>query len=233
MDGTDLILKEFKSNSVNSIKLIRIDRKNSPLGALRALTEFIYTDFISVISGDDFFLPGYGAVARNLIQNNAPNFVTNFSQLIVDKDSIQVGRKSPRWSTESQKNRRMLLYSNPGTAAGCLLPWKYIKKVCLEDESFDTMIEDYYISMKLIPTIPFKSEFKELVAYRVHENNLTNQKMSKSYATSIGICISLSWHSAINVMEKILSLSLFVRWGRHVNVRRIPQVLYGFIKGTL
>ena len=230
IDGTHFILEDFKRLSERDCKILRIDRTKTPLGAFRALTEFIHPDFIAVISGDDFFLPGYGAAVHALVERNPPNFVSNFSQLIVDEKSLVIGRREPKWTPDAQANRRKLLYSNPGTTAGCLLPWAFVKEVCLKEEYFDTMIEDYYINTRLILKLPFKSELQNLVAYRVHSNNLTKQKMSKSYATSIGICVSLSWHNAQSVFEKILSLTLIARWGRHVSFFRIPQLLEGFIK---
>lgn len=231
-DGTRFILEDFERHSERDCKILRIDRNKTPLGAFRALTDFINTDFIAVISGDDFFLPGYGSAVRALVESNPPNFVANFSQLIVDEKSVVIGRREPKWTSNPQVNRRKLLYSNPGTTAGCLLPWKFVKEVCLKEEYFDTLIEDYYISTRLILKIPFKSELQNLVAYRVHGTNLSKQKMSKKYATSIGICVSLSWHNARNLFEKILSLTLIARWGRHVSISRIPQLLAGFVKNN-
>jgi glycosyltransferase involved in cell wall biosynthesis len=233
IDGTILILEDFKHVSERDCQILRIDRTKTPLGALRALTDFIYTDFVAVISGDDFFLPGYGAAVLTLVENNPPNFVANFSQLIVDENSIQIGRREPKWSSNAKADRRKLLYSNPGTTAGCLLPWVVVKEVLLKESHFDTMIEDYFISTKLIHKLPFKSELQDLVAYRVHENNLTKQRMSKKYAKSIGICISLSWNSAESVFEKLISLSLIARWGRHVHFSRIPQLLAGIVDRNL
>ncbi len=233
LDGTMKIVRKFIANTKLEIELISVMRNTTPLGAFKALVGCVKTTYISVISGDDFFLEGYGISAADYTLRFAGNRVVHFAQLIVDERSQLVGSRRPRWASNPNLDRKRLLYSNPGTTAGCLLPWNLLQKNCLADESFDTMIEDYFFNCRLVSDVIFHSEPKELVAYRKHKSNLTSQSRDFAYALSIGICIREAWKLALNPIEKFTTFVLFLRWGRHLSIFTMPKVFHGFLRGTL
>jgi len=175
LDGTMKIVDKFIASTKLEVELISVMRDTTPLGAFKSLVDCVETKFISVISGDDFFLDGYGLIAASYSSEIANNSVVHFSQFIVDEKSQIIGGRTPRWSSKPSHDRKRLLFSNPGTTAGCLLPWNLLYENCLTDDSFDTLIEDYYFNCRLVSEAIFHSEFNVLVAYRKHESNLSSQ----------------------------------------------------------
>ena len=233
IDGTMNIVRKFIANTKLEIEFITVMRNTTPLGAFKSLVGCVNTTFIAVLSGDDFFLEGYGVIAANYASGITENRVIHFAQLIVDERSQRIGSRTPRWASNPNLDRKKLLYSNPGTTAGCLLPWNLLQRNCLADESFDTMIEDYFFHCRLVSDVIFHSESKELVAYRKHKSNLTSQSRDFAYALSIGICIREALKIALNPMEKFTTFALFLRWGRHLSIFTWPKVFHGFLRGTL
>lgn len=227
-DDTESKILSFLENTHLNSQLITLGREVTPLGAIKSLVNLVKTDFVSMISGDDYFIEGYGSVAGKLVSGRVPNFAIHFSHKIVDANSDYLGRRTPKWSSSSRKNRIKLLYSNPGTAPGCILPWQILVSSCLKNNEFDTLIEDYYFSCKLISQITFLCEISDLVAYRRHKYNLSSRIDDYDYIFSLGICIRESWKLAVNPFEKGLSMTLFIRWGRHISLRNFPTLIKGF-----
>jgi len=233
LDGTMKIVDKFIASTKLEVELISVMRDTTPLGAFKSLVDCVETKFISVISGDDFFLDGYGLIAASYSSEIANNSVVHFSQFIVDEKSQIIGGRTPRWSSKPSHDRKRLLFSNPGTTAGCLLPWNLLYENCLTDDSFDTLIEDYYFNCRLVSEAIFHSEFNVLVAYRKHESNLSSQSANFAYALSIGICVRQAWNIASSPLEKLTTFILFLRWGRHLSFFALPKMIHGFLRGTL
>jgi hypothetical protein len=233
LDSTVTKIQEFIEFSMFEIHLIPIDRLSTPLDAFRALITHIDSDFICAISGDDYFLEGYGSIASLIINQGEKDIVVNFGHTIVDHSGFSIGKRLPGWISIPTKDRLKLLFSNPGTTAGCLLPWKLLKENCLIDESFNTLIEDYYFSCKLVNVVTFQSVKLELVAYRKHAANLSSRKADPNYAVSLGVCVRQAWNIANSPIEKLVSLTLLCRWGRHVSISNQYYLLKGLREGTL
>lgn len=218
----------FLENTLLDVRLITLGREITPLGAIKSLISLIETEFVSIISGDDYFLEGYASTARSLISGLEPTFAIHFSHKIVDANCNYLGRRTPKWSSSFRNNRLRLLYSNPGTAPGCILPWQILVTRCLKNDEFDTLIEDYYFTCKLISQVSFLSQGGDLVAYRRHKKSLSSRTDDYNYIFSLGICIRESWKIATNIFEKGLSLTLFIRWGRHISLKNFPILIKGF-----
>lgn len=233
LDGTMKIVGNFIASTKLEVELISVIRDTTPLGAFKSLVGCVESKFISVISGDDFFLEGYGQIAAEYSGRIANNNVVHFSQFIVDEKSQIIGSRAPLWVSNPSHDRKKLLYSNPGTTAGCLLPWSLLYENCLTDDSFDTLIEDFYFNCRLVSEVIFHSELSVLVAYRKHDSNLSSQAANFAYALSIGICVRQAWSIASSPLEKLTTFFLFLRWGRHLSLIALPKMFHGFLRGTL
>jgi glycosyltransferase involved in cell wall biosynthesis len=232
-DETLSIIEDFTEENFLTAKVISTKRELTPLDAFRVLIGHIETDYISVISGDDFFLNGYGALVNQISTERSGNVLVQFAHAVVDHQSKKIGERVPRWTSNPKLDRKKILYSNPGATAGSLLPWKILVEKCLDDKDFNTMIEDYYFSCKLISSVTFKTVKDEVVAYRHHPNNLMKNTSQVEYVLSLGICVRLAWNIAKNPIEKLTTLFLFFRWGRKVPMTCLPAMIRGFFKQTI
>lgn len=232
-DGTADIILNYQTKSKNSVDIIQISRNSTPLDAFRSLIGRVETHFVSVISGDDYFLPGYGSLSLNLVERVDLKSVINFAHLIVNEKSEIIGKRVPKWNSIAALDRKLLLYSNPGTTAGCILPWKILVDNCLSNTDFNSMIEDYYYQIKLVNQVRFIGVQTPVVGYRKHSSNLSNSVNNTQYIKSLGVSVRLSWNMARGFLEKLSSVFLLFRWARHVPVKQLSTYLRGFLAQTI
>jgi glycosyltransferase involved in cell wall biosynthesis len=209
---------------------IFLNRGSSTLDALQAAQKFVDTDYIIGISGDDVFAPKFGKEITKIFSKAEKPGVVNFELIKVDSSLNPIGRRIPKWSGNFKSNRLRLLCGNPGTAPGAIIPWRYLVELLEWQDPPKTLIEDYWIWWVLLGRVSFESNVNAQILYRQHQHNLSKAVEDKNYATSIGLCLALAWRNAKSPLEKLASTILWLRWGRHFNVRLFPWIFIGFFQ---
>jgi glycosyltransferase involved in cell wall biosynthesis len=208
---------------------IHISVDMSTLKVLKFIEKFVLTDFIILLSGDDALGEDYGNTLKNLFRTNPEYQVINFASLVTDKFLNPLNVKYSRWNAKTKKNRRLLSYSNPGTAPGAVIPWKILVKNPDWKQPPNILIEDYWLWWQLIDQVPFINCKKSHVLYRQHESNLSKQTKRKDYAYSLGYVSALPNINASNILNTLLSIVLIPRWIRHLNVSVWKDYAKGYV----
>jgi hypothetical protein len=149
--------------------------------------------------------------------------------MVSDQDLNPLFPKSPKWADKIQKNKRLLSYSNPGTAPGAVIPWEILIKSPSWKQPPNIVIEDYWLWWQLIDQVPFINCKDAYVLYRQHRNNVTKNTKNKDYAYSLGYVSALPNIKAINILNTFLSFFLIPRWIRHLNVSVWKDYAAGYI----
>jgi hypothetical protein len=137
--------------------------------------------------------------------------------------------KYPKWTNKTKKNKRLLSYSNPGTAVGAIIPWEILIKNPAWKQPPDIVIEDYWLWWQLIDQVPFVNCEESQVLYRQHRNNTMKSTKNKDYAYSLGYVSALPNIRATNFFSTFLSYFLIPRWIRHLNISVWKEYYAGYI----
>jgi hypothetical protein len=199
------------------------------LKVLKGLEEYINTKYIILLSADDALGKNYREALANITRINSREQVINFISMVSNQDLNPLFSKSPKWADKIQKNKRLLSYSNPGTAPGAVIPWEILIKSPSWKQPPNIVIEDYWLWWQLIDQVPFINCKESHVLYRQHENNVTKNTKNKDYAYSLGYVSALPNIKALNFLNKLLSIFLIPRWIRHLNVTVWKDYVAGYI----
>jgi len=220
-----LIAKKLGINLV--IKSIGEDE--ATLIVLGKISDLITTKNIILISADDALGEGYCDGISNILQNSFQNnVVINFPLTITNENLVKQNSRKSKWSSSINRNKFKLSISNPGNIAGSLLPWELVKNELDKKPLPPTLIEDYWLWWKLVEKVEFINSPIGTVLYRRHDSNTSGMKSSSEYARSLGLSCGIPMISRNNIFFKILSLSLIVRWIRHLKFSVWKEFFYGY-----
>jgi len=217
-----------KELGLNTIHLQFLEDTRT-LKVLKGLEEYINTKYIILLSADDALGKNYREALSNITRINSREQVINFISMVSNQDLNPLFSKSPKWADKIQKNKRLLSYSNPGTAPGAVIPWRILVKNPDWKQPPNILIEDYWLWWQLIDQVPFINCKESHVLYRQHENNVTKNTKNKDYAYSLGYVSALPNIKALNFLNKLLSIFLIPRWIRHLNVSVWKDYVAGYI----
>ena len=219
------ISKELELNTIH----VQFWEDTRTLRVLKGLEKYINTKYIILLSADDALGENYRNALSNIIRVNSREQVINFISMVSDQDLNPLFPKSPKWANKIQKNKRLLSYSNPGTAPGAVIPWEILIKSPSWKQPPNIVIEDYWLWWQLIDQVPFINCKDAYVLYRQHRNNVTKNTKNKDYAYSLGYVSALPNIKAINILNTFLSFFLIPRWIRHLNVSVWKDYAAGYI----
>jgi len=214
--------------NLNSIH-IQLGEDTKTLTALKKLERYIDTKYVVLLSADDALGENYGTALIDILRQTPNYSVINFISMVSDQDLNPLFPKSPKWADKIQKNKRLLSYSNPGTAPGAVIPWEILVKSPSWKQPPNILIEDYWLWWQLIDQVPFINCKESHVLYRQHENNLSKETKRKDYAYSLGYVSALPNIKALNFLNTLLSIFLVPRWIRHLNVSVWKDYAAGYI----
>ena len=221
--------KEIPSTlNLNSIH-IQLGEGTKTLTTLKKLEQYIDTKYVVLLSADDALGDNYGTALIDILKQTPNYSVINFVSMVSGQDLNPLFPKSPKWADKIQKNKRLLSYSNPGTAPGAVIPWEILIKSPSWKQPPNILIEDYWLWWQLIDQVPFINCKESHVLYRQHENNVTKDTKNKDYAYSLGYVSTLPNIKALNFLNKLLSIFLILRWIRHLNVCVWKNYAAGYI----
>lgn len=201
-----------------SSRHIQLSEDTRTLTALKKLESYIDTKYVILLSADDALGENYRTALNNVRKSNPHESVINFTSTLTDQNLRPLGSKKPTWGDTIEKNRKLLTFSNPGTAPGSVIPWYTLTKQIAWKNPPDILIEDYWIWWQLIDLVPFVNSDESNVLYRQHSNNVSKSTKDKSYSVSLGYVTALPNINAKNFLNKFFSFLLVVRWIRHLNV---------------
>jgi len=218
------ISEELKLNSTH----IQLPEDTRTLLALKGIEKYIKTEYIILLSADDALGENYGNALIEIMEKNSGYKVINFASLLTDQNLKPLYSKYPKWTDESQKNRNLLTYSNPGTAPGAVIPWKILINSPKWKQPPDIIIEDYWLWWLLLDQVAFVVSQESHVLYRQHEKNISKESKNKDYAYSLGYVSALPQIKANNVWVKLLSFFIIPRWIRHLNIMVWNKFISGY-----
>jgi hypothetical protein len=219
------ISKELELNTIH----VQFWEDTRTLRVLKGLEKYINTKYIILLSADDALGENYRKALSNITRINSREQVINFISMVSDQDLNPLFPKSPKWANKIQKNKRLLSYSNPGTAPGAVIPWEILIKSPSWKQPPNIVIEDYWLWWQLIDQVPFINCKDAYVLYRQHRNNVTKNTKNKDYAYSLGYVSALPNIKSINILNTFLSFFLIPRWIRHLNVSVWKDYAAGYI----
>ena len=167
----------------------------------------MHSDYVCVLSGDDFLLPGYFewvhgtlAAARGLVCLNPT--------LRVVGDSPRADELiRPKWTGMPSLDRLQLFVRNAGRGPGMVIPRALAADVL--GGHCASSIEDLVLWVGLVEKVRMLRGRTPLVAYRVHPMSQSSLR-SNQYAWSLGYGMGLNRYRARNWPEIVLA-----RWGRN------------------
>lgn len=207
---------------------IQFNDKTKTLLALKKIEKKVETKFAILISADDAFGIQYRQALLEIFKDKTREVVVNFKSLVSDQQLKPSRIRKSSWGDSHQKNRKKLLYSNPGTAPGAVVPWQVLTKLASWQNPPDILIEDYWIWWQLIDHVPFVNCSESFVFYRRHDKNLSRQSKNKDYAYSLGYVSALPNVKSQHVLNRLLSLTLIPRWIRHLHVNVWKYFISGY-----
>ena len=221
--------KEIASTLKMKSTHVQLSEDTKTLTALKKLERYIQTKYVILLSADDVLGKNYGTVLEDILKQTPAYSVINFISMVSDQNLKPLYPKSSRWASEIQKNKRLLSYSNPGTAPGAVIPWQILTKSPSWKQPPDIVIEDYWLWWQLIDQVPFMNCKDSHVLYRQHRNNVTKNTKNKDYAYSLGYVSALPNIKSKNISNTLLSLFLIPRWIRHLNVSVWKDYATGYV----
>jgi len=214
--------------SLNSIH-VQLEENTKTLTVLKKLERYIDTKYVILLSADDALGENYRKALTNIIETSTEEKVINFISMVSDQDLNPLFPKYPKWADKIQKNKKLLSYSNPGTAPGAVIPWEILMKSPSWKQPPNIVIEDYWLWWQLIDQVPFINCMDSHVLYRQHRNNITKSTKNKDYAYSLGYVSALPNIKAMNISNTLLSFFLIPRWIRHLNVSVWKDYATGYV----
>ena len=173
-DNTLSIIQEFQDN-----RIVLIDNSKN-LGLIRSLNLGISNsnyDWIMRIDGDDICYPNRLEV---LIGNINTNYAVIGSQCdLIDSNGKAFGKT---WLKETHNDilTRMKLLLPSIIHPSTIINKKYLNNIGGYDE-YMLIAEDYDLWLRLSKLGQLKNINRALIKYRIHENNISNQKRSLQY----------------------------------------------------
>jgi glycosyltransferase involved in cell wall biosynthesis len=204
-------------------------RDTKTLTVLKSLEDSINSQFVVLLSSDDLFAPGYGRALLSTLDQLKQDAVLNFSLIETNSLLEPVRLHVPRWTNNINRNRRMLSIMNPGTAAGSVIPFNKLKTIEAWKSVPPILIEDYWLWWALIEHVPFVNVLNANAIYRKHGSNISGAKRNRKYAYSLGFAAGLPHSMNNSQLNRVLSLFLIPRWGRHL----APSTWSNFFRGFL
>ena len=228
IDGTLGISKslcnEFGMDAVH----LKLDKNTKTLTALKSLEEYVSTTYVILLSADDALGENYRQTLNKLFSDITEHTVINFPSMVTDHNLHPLYLRVPKWSVSSKKNKKLLSYSNPGTAPGAVIPWKMLVETQSWKQSPDIIIEDYWLWWQFIDIAPFITSQESHVLYRQHQHNISKASRNKAYAYSLGYVSALPTYKSNNYKNRLLSLVLIPRWLRHLNIAVWRNYILGY-----
>jgi glycosyltransferase involved in cell wall biosynthesis len=220
------IAKELGLNlTVNSISY-----DAATLVALKEISNKINTRNIILISADDALNVGYSQGIFQVLQEIIySDIVVNFPLIVTDRVLTKKNTRASKWSKSLIVNKYKLSIGNPGNITGSLLPWHLVKKELSTNALPNTLIEDYWLWWKLVDKVKFINSPIGEVLYRQHESNTTGMRSSSQFAGSLGFSCGIPMISSNLLFFKLLSLSLIVRWIRHLKITVWKAFFLGYL----
>ena len=218
------ISKELKLNTIH----IQLSENTRTLIALKSLESCIKTKYIILLSADDALGGDYANALVQIMKTNPEDKVINFTSILTDQNLKPLHLKYPKWSDRSQKNRKLLSYSNPGTAPGALIPWEILINSPKWKQPPNIIIEDYWLWWQLVDHVPFIVSQESNVLYRQHEKNISKASKNTDYAYSLGYVSAIPQIKATNIWLKLLSILIIPRWIRHLNLLVWKEYISGY-----
>ena len=213
--GSDDASVEVASSAYVSLglepKIIQGDM--TTMAALMRASDHVSSDYVALLSTDDWLMPGYGAKVHGLLSRSSPVACWNFGLAVYDEHSKRTGSLSPRWTPFASLNSSLLNWLNLGTAPGSLMPWKAIRSTGLLERHAASVVEDYPIWLELVSRVPIRSVRKRLVAYRRHKGAQGLAVQNMEYAWSLGYVMGLI---ESRQEGRLSSLGLRIQAGRRV-----------------
>ena len=227
-DGTEKRIKQRAMELGLSLAQEHRSREMKTLTVLKSLEGSVNSQFVVLLSADDLFGPGYGAALlstlKELKRDSVLNFSLNETNAFLESKRLHV----PRWTNSLQKNKRILSIMNPGTAAGCVIPFEKLKTLDKWQSVPSILIEDYWLWWTLIEHVDFVNVISASAIYRKHGNNISGANKNLDYAYSLGFAAGLPWALNNSNLNRGLSLILIPRWGRHLAPSTWGYFLRGF-----
>jgi hypothetical protein len=219
---------------MNRIILMTFGEGTTTLKALSSVLPKIKTDYLIGMSGDDVFDNGFGRAIQNyILPSFEENVMINVTLLHTDEKLIPFKQQKPSWVHSRRINRLKLTLGNPGTGPGAVYPVEKLISVLEDKELNDLLIEDYFIYWKLVDSVNFINLPGARVLYRRHSNALGKQYANPRYSRSIGYLVGLSFSNSNTIIEKFLSVFLFIRWIRHIPKNNIRSYIEGMKIGLI
>ena len=221
--------KEIASTLNLNSTHIQLGEDTKTLTALKKLERYIDTKYVVLLSADDALGESYGTALIDILRQTSNYSVINFISLVSDHDLNPLFQKSPKWADKIQENKKLLSFSNPGTAPGAVIPWEILIKSSSWKQPPNIVIEDYWLWWQLIDQVPFINCKDSHVLYRQHRNNVTKNTKNKDYAYSLGYVSALPNIKSMNILNTFFSFFLILRWIRHLNVSVWKDYAAGYI----
>jgi glycosyltransferase involved in cell wall biosynthesis len=222
LDSTLSVAKSGTTQMGRHVRIIEIARESTALDALAAAAPFVNSQYVSMISGDDYFSSNYFSAVKNALSERDCPCVLNFSLDLVDPDGKSLGRRNPSWKSSVKQRRQQLLMGNPGTAPGAVLPWSLLKVSGAWEGHPSILTEDYWLWWVLADDATFINVSEASVFYRRHSSSITGGQVDSRYVYALGYCVGEAYARTESPREKVLHLLLFLRW-----LRRVPPRKFG------
>ena len=150
IDGTIRISKSLCSKfGINAIH-IKLEKDTKTLTALKSLEEYVSTNYVILLSADDALGENYSQALNKLFSDITEYAVINFPSVVTDQNLQPLYSRVPKWSRSAKSNKKLLSYSNPGTAPGAVIPWRILVETQSWKQSPDIIIEDYWLWWQFI-----------------------------------------------------------------------------------
>ena len=184
------------------------------------------SDYICVLSGDDFLLPGYFRwVSETLSAASGPVCLNSALRVVSDGPRANEVIR-PKWTGIPRVDRLQLFVRNAGRGPGMVVPRVLAADLLTGHDSSN--IEDLVLWVGLVDKVRMISGKAPLVAYRVHPMSQSSLH-SNQYAWSLGYGAGLNQNRAKTWMEVGLA-----KWGcRRSRAPLTPEQKAHFDAGLL
>jgi len=186
--------------------------------AIQSALETIDTDYVLLISGDDFLGSGVEEMIGRVLSLDSQKMVINFTLELVDSSGRYMKSVEPKWTGNPRRDRKKLFVGNPGTAPGCILPWQLLRSMENWPSDGEMLIEDYWLWWALVDKASFLNAITGFVNYRQHSASVTGLSRNPQFAYSVGYCVRTAQINAHTFVEWLATLVLLARWSRNLRV---------------
>ena len=218
IDDTFRICKSLCSEFGINATHVKLEKGTKTLTVLKSLEEYVSTNYVILLSADDALGKNYSQALNKLFSSITEYAVINFPSMVTDQNLQPLFLRVPKWSRSAKSNKKLLSYSNPGTAPGAVIPWRILVETQSWKQSPDIIIEDYWLWWQFIDIAPFMTSQESHVLYRQHQHNISSESRNVDYAYSLGYVSALPRNKSNNSTNRLLSLLLIPRWLRHLNI---------------